>query len=104
MRRLKVGKRQLTVGKASYKILTTLLLSALLMNCSTKQETIVVKEEELIAADLSNIGLPKLSDYGFFKTPINKLIPTDSLIPYALNSALFSDYAFKKRFIKIPKG
>jgi uncharacterized repeat protein (TIGR03806 family) len=26
------------------------------------------------------------------------------VIPYGLNSALFTDYAFKKRFIKIPKG
>jgi uncharacterized repeat protein (TIGR03806 family) len=77
----------------------------LLLSCSKPQpETIVVKEEELPSLDLTGIGLPKLSDYGFFRAPINKLIPTDSLVPYILNSALFSDYAFKKRFIKIPKG
>lgn len=81
------------------------LLIFILIGCSSpRQEPIVVKEEELLPIDLSHVGLPKLSAYGFFKTPINQLIPTDSLIPYALNSALFSDYSFKKRFIKIPKG
>jgi uncharacterized repeat protein (TIGR03806 family) len=71
---------------------------------SPKTETIVVQPEEIVQVDLSAVGLPKLSDYGFFKNPINKLIPTDSLFPYSLNASLFSDYAFKKRFIKIPKG
>jgi uncharacterized repeat protein (TIGR03806 family) len=85
-------------------VVNWIVFYALLSCQSPKQEPIVVKEEELLATDLSNVGLPKLSDYGFFKAPINQLIPTDSLIPYALNSALFSDYAFKKRFIKIPKG
>jgi uncharacterized repeat protein (TIGR03806 family) len=82
-----------------------LLFAILLVSCSgPKQENQVIQEEELSTLSLSNLGLPKLSDYGFFKTPINKLVPTDILIPYNLNSALFSDYAFKKRFIKIPKG
>lgn len=69
-----------------------------------KKETIVVVEEASSSVDLSSIGLPKLTDYGFFKSPLNKLIPTDSLIPYTLNASLFSDYSLKKRFIKIPKG
>jgi uncharacterized repeat protein (TIGR03806 family) len=81
------------------------LLIGLAAGCgSPKREVIVIKEEELPLTDLSKVGLPKLSDYGFFKTPINKLIPTDSLFSYSLNSALFTDYAFKKRFIKIPNG
>ena len=82
-----------------------LALALLVMSCaSPKQENVIIQEEELSSLSTSNIGLPKLSDYGFFKSPIHKLIPTDSIIPYNLNSALFSDYAFKKRFIKIPKG
>ena len=81
------------------------LILFILVGCtSPKEKTIVVQPEEIIAVDLSAVGLLKLSDYGFYKSPINKLIPTDSLFPYSLNSSLFSDYAFKRRFIKIPKG
>ena len=79
--------------------------AAFIIGCAqTKQETVIIEEDELALSDLNNIGLPKLSDYGFFKEPLNKLVPTDSILPYYLNSALFSDYAFKKRFIKIPNG
>jgi uncharacterized repeat protein (TIGR03806 family) len=35
---------------------------------------------------------------------LKKLSPAEEVIPYALNSALFTDYAFKQRFVKIPKG
>ncbi|MEY4307798.1 MAG: hypothetical protein RL422_1, partial [Bacteroidota bacterium] len=34
-----------------------------------------------------------LSDYGFFKGTLKDQIPADGVIPYALNSPLFSDYA-----------
>lgn len=45
-----------------------------------------------------------LSEYGFFTGPINQLIPAEDVIPYDLNTPLFSDYAQKARFVKIPKG
>lgn len=81
------------------------ILAILVFHCKNQtQETTVIREEELPTDEIGNIGLPKLSDYGFFKAPMNRLSPADSLIPYNLNSALFSDYAFKKRFIKIPEG
>ncbi len=46
----------------------------------------------------------RLSDYGFFKGPINDQEPADGVLSYELNSPLFSDYAHKLRFIKIPNG
>ncbi len=46
----------------------------------------------------------KLSSYELFKGDIKNLEPNDGVIPYDLNSALFTDYASKARFIKIPKG
>ena len=46
----------------------------------------------------------KLSDYGFFTGDIRKLDPADDVLPYSLNSALFSNYAEKLRFIKVPAG
>jgi len=46
----------------------------------------------------------KLSQYGLYKGPMKELNPKDELMPYTLNSTLFSDYALKKRFIYIPDG
>ncbi len=52
----------------------------------------------------SILGKGKLSEYGFFKGHLSDLQPVDGVIPYQLNSPLFSDYAYKARFIKIPEG
>jgi uncharacterized repeat protein (TIGR03806 family) len=48
--------------------------------------------------------LPKLSDYGLFSGKLSDLHPVTGVIPYELNTPLFSDYAHKSRFIKIPEG
>jgi uncharacterized repeat protein (TIGR03806 family) len=87
------------------KLLLVGLFFISLAGCAPKEDkAVVVREEKSPIMDLSGLGPPKLTDYGFFKNPISKLVPTDSLEPYELNAALFSDYAYKKRFIKIPKG
>ncbi|MBL0014074.1 MAG: hypothetical protein IPP30_10265 [Flavobacterium sp.] len=54
--------------------------------------------------DLSQVPLPKLSDYHFFVGPLKDQNPGYKVIPYAPASALFSDYAHKKRFVWLPKG
>ena len=46
----------------------------------------------------------KLSDFGFFIGDLRKLEPAEGVVPYTLNSALFSNYAEKLRFVKIPRG
>jgi uncharacterized repeat protein (TIGR03806 family) len=46
---------------------------------------------------------PKLSDYGFFKDAGARQ-PADSVVPYDLVNALFSDHAGKHRFVHLPKG
>ncbi len=46
----------------------------------------------------------KLSEYGFFKGPLKNQEPADGVIPYHLNSPLFTDYAEKLRFVKLPAG
>ena len=47
---------------------------------------------------------PTLSQFGFFKEPLNLQNPADGVIPYSVASSLFSDYAEKLRFIKVPNG
>ncbi len=46
----------------------------------------------------------RLSEYRFFKGKLEDLSPEDDVIPYDLNTALFSNYAEKLRFIKVPAG
>lgn len=48
--------------------------------------------------------LPKLSDYGLFAGKLSDQIPAQGVMPYALNTPLFSDYAEKLRFVRIPEG
>ena len=43
----------------------------------------------------------KLSDYHFFKDQTNQ-IPVDEVLPYQLQSELFSDYTHKQRFVYVP--
>ncbi len=46
----------------------------------------------------------KLSDYGLFIGNGNSQEPAEGVIPYDLNTPLFSDYAEKFRFVKLPPG
>ena len=45
-----------------------------------------------------------LSEMNLFQEPLKDLSPLESVTPYELNTSLFTDYAYKKRFIKLPKG
>jgi uncharacterized repeat protein (TIGR03806 family) len=46
----------------------------------------------------------KLSEYNFFTGRLADLQPAASVVPYEINMALFSNYAEKLRFIKVPDG
>ncbi|HYC84688.1 MAG TPA: SO2930 family diheme c-type cytochrome [Chryseosolibacter sp.] len=46
----------------------------------------------------------KLSEYGFFIGDLAALNPAPSVIPYNVNTPLFSNYAEKLRFVKLPEG
>ncbi len=75
----------------------------LLIACTQKptSKVVVVPEESV---DLTHIGKATLSEYGFFKGALRDLNPMDDVVPYKLNSSLFTDYAFKARFVKLPAG
>lgn len=45
-----------------------------------------------------------LSEYGFFAGKLSDQTPADGVVPYRLNTPLFSDYAEKLRFVKLPAG
>jgi uncharacterized repeat protein (TIGR03806 family) len=60
----------------------------------------------LLASGLHSRGTyaPKetLSEYGFFKGNMADQVPIAGIMPYQLNTPLFSDYAEKLRFIQLP--
>jgi len=59
----------------------------------------------LIFGSLTQSGTPaKLSDYGFFLGNPADQKPAEGVVPYQLNTPLFSDYAEKLRFVKLPAG
>jgi uncharacterized repeat protein (TIGR03806 family) len=72
--------------------------------CACAKPKPVVVEEVSLNTSVSSIGNETLSSYQFFKGELKNLEPSENVIPYKLNSPLFSDYAYKKRFIKFPKG
>ncbi len=46
----------------------------------------------------------KLSEYAFFEGNIAEQKPARGVMPFSLNTPLFSDYAEKLRFVKLPEG
>ena len=65
---------------------------------------------ELASWKLPKIAKPrreppaKLSGWGLFKGDGATQQPVDGVIPYDINTPLFSDYALKYRFVKLPEG
>lgn len=59
-----------------------------------------------VTLDLNANPFPyaKLSEYNFFEGELKNLDPVYKVIPYDLNSPLFTDYAHKSRFIWMPAG
>ncbi len=54
--------------------------------------------------NMAEMPYDNLSDYNIFEGDMTNLSPTEGVIPYELNTPLFSDYALKSRFIWMPKG
>jgi uncharacterized repeat protein (TIGR03806 family) len=54
--------------------------------------------------DLAEIPYETLSEYNFFDGVMKDLDPSYGVLPYNLNSTLFTDYALKKRFVWMPNG
>lgn len=84
--------------------------------CSTKEP---IKDDLWDPNDINDIELPQknineinleaipfenLSDYGFFQGMLRNLEPNEGILTYEPASSLFTDYAFKSRFIWMPEG
>lgn len=78
--------------------LAVLLTSAALVLGAALPSQISVDDDAIASAKYPNA----LSDYGFF-TDNHARVPNADVIPYRLNTPLFSDYAEKLRYLYIPK-
>lgn len=67
----------------------------MLMQCMPSSSGIIIPANE---------PFEKLSDYQFFKGNISELQLHEDVLPYDLNSPLFSDYAEKARFVWMPNN
>ena len=73
-------------------------------NCYTENVSITITSLSLVNLTLENVPYQTLSEYNFFQGNLKDLNPNFGLVPYTLNSTLFSDYAKKKRFIWMPNN
>lgn len=98
-----------------YSIIGVFFLTLLILSCTLNEDEKYVdiaddanKESTSVNGpvrfDLSQTPFPKLSDYNFFIGPLKNQKPGYKVLPYEPASALFSDYAHKKRFVWMPKG
>ncbi|MCH7960589.1 MAG: hypothetical protein IID08_10670 [Candidatus Hydrogenedentes bacterium] len=63
----------------------------------------VAQSAPVVHVDVTAPAPRELSAYGFFKDGARQ-IPNEGVLPYDLNSQLFSDYTVKHRFIWMPPG
>ena len=71
-------------------------------NCATGTVTVNIISISNVNYDLDNFPFQTLSEYNFFQGELKNLNPNYGVLPYKLNSKLFTDYAKKKRFVWIP--
>ncbi len=92
------------------KIWTALTIVAILGACGGESEdtsSVDVTTKDLpwkVAENtaFSKFGPTRLSEHGFFEGELKNLSPSQNVYPYELVAPLFTDYAEKSRFVKLP--
>lgn len=85
-----------------YLLIFTFII--IIFSCSKDNDVDSYTPISPVTVDLSQVPYPKLSEYKFFEGDLKNLSPVLNVIPYQPASALFSDYAHKKRFVWMPAG
>ncbi len=85
------------------KVLPFLLV--FILACSTESNKTTYEVEEVSLGNSAKLDVPdRLSEWNLFKGKISDLVPVDYALPYDLNTPLFTDYAYKSRFIILPEN
>lgn len=96
--------------KLNYQLLITLFLTFGLISCSSNDDGSGPVDDDdpqevsPVVFDINAVPYPKLSDYNFFKAPMNGQVPVYGVLPFEPKSPLFTDYAKKKRFVWMPEN
>lgn len=81
-----------------------LLLATVIAGCGSRTPP-AVPALEVVAGTAEGEEPPALlSAYGFFRGNGSSQEPAEGVVPYDVNTPLFSDYALKYRFVKLPAG
>lgn len=82
-----------------WKFLIIGIFVAVLTGCSEKPSL-----DGPVNVPVSGDHFKKLSEYHLFRGELKNLEANDGVLPYSLNSTLFTDYAHKARFVWMPVG
>jgi uncharacterized repeat protein (TIGR03806 family) len=90
----------------AYLFILSSIFATIIISCSkTDEETYLpVASVSPVSVDLTTVPYNKLSEYKFFEGEMKNQNPSLNVLPFEPASALFTDYAHKKRFVWIPKG
>jgi len=102
--KIKILKLRIYEFIRSLKFFSLFLLVFACSSENQSEETQESKPTQFAFKNNQELGHQKLSDYNFFKGKLADLSPYENVHPYKLNSALFSDYAHKARFVKLLEG
>lgn len=87
---------------------SVLALCLLLAGCSAKSSGESAAPSPsgpaAIGTTYHHADLPRLSDYALFDVTPSGLVPKVGVVPYDVNTPLFSDYALKTRTLYLPPG
>ncbi len=88
----------------AYKLLVWCLFYTLMWSCAEDNSYTIVEPDPVspVVFNLDEVPFQLLSEYNFFEGEMSQLKPVYGVLPYSLNSTLFSDYAKKKRFVWMP--
>lgn len=81
------------------KLLIIGIIVAVWIGCSEKPSL-----DGPVNVPVSGDYFKKLSEYHLFGGELKNLEANDGVLPYSLNSTLFTDYAHKSRFVWMPEG
>lgn len=84
-----------------YTYLVLLALSCSFLYTACDKEDV---NADAVQLNLSQLPYDNLSDYQLFTGELAAMIPNERVLPYELNTPLFSDYSKKFRFIYMPEG
>lgn len=85
-------------------LVISVMLFLFVLACSQKEESSAGIIKDVIEIKNRVKAFPKLSDYKAFVGDLHDMQPAKGVFLYDLNAELFSDYAYKKRFISLPDG